>query len=371
MHINRQKYKAAEAEARCEPGGETLRGGVYEQLDDTESCAREPVYGECRQEPALHVKESVRQKKVEYCVPKELSAGGEVEVPRHDDAERGHQSGQKKEHTEECKQQWPFRTHVSIRTYMPPNEDTMGVQKSSGAGRGFFWFFTGLVVGAALIIVGAYFALHNTAFQNWLRNYFVSVSIQQFSQISTSTPPTQNLQSFATASTTIAVPKAYASLDYYTALNSVYFDYNNMVAVGGQIAPLFAKLNTQTASGDYGGVIDLAVQIKQLIAKEKDIANSFGQHLVSLSVANQATKDPVTKTLTQDLISTGNTFREGVAPYFDALDGIFSGKPPSSEDIAHVTVLAQRTTENLLAFKAKFQLVLNHFKDAASATPAQ
>lgn len=250
---------------------------------------------------------------------------------------------------------------------MPPNGDTVGVQKSGGGGISLLWFFTGLIVGAAVMVVAAYFAMQNTNFQNWLRNYFVTVSIQQFSQINTSTPPVQSLKSFETASTTIAVPKAYATQDYYTAINNVYFDYSNMIQVGGQIAPLFAKLNTQTASGDYGGVIDLAVQIKQLISKEKEIANSFGQHLVSLSVANQGSKDPVTKSLTQDIISSGNVFRDGVAPYFDALDGIFSGKPPTSADIAHVTTLAQKTTENLTDFKGKFQLVLNHFKDAATA----
>src|SRR3989344_9331711 len=247
---------------------------------------------------------------------------------------------------------------------MPPNEYSSGVQKSGGAWRGFFWFFAGLVAGAALMVAGTYFALRSTAFQSWIRNYFVSVSIQQSSQIASTTPPTQSLQSFAVASTTVGVPKSYASKEYYIAINELFFDYTNMLSVGAQIAPLFVKLNSQTAGGNYAGVIDLAIQIKILINKEKEITTSFGQHLVALSVANTATTDAITKSLTQDLISSGNVFRTGLPAYFDALDGIFSGTTPSSDEIARVTSLTQNTTDNLLAFKSKLQMVFDHFKDA-------
>lgn len=246
---------------------------------------------------------------------------------------------------------------------MPPVGDSAPVQKS-GLLRGIMWMIPGILLGIVLALLAGYFAMRNPAFQNWLRNYFVSLSVTQFGQTATSvTPPT--LQSLQTAFTTIAVPKAYVSPDYYTALNNLYFDYVNMITVGSQIGPLFLKLNSETAGGNYGGVIDLAIQIKTLIAQEKQITNDFGQHLVALSVANQDSKDAVTKSLTQDLISAGNAFRAGLPAYFEALDGIFSSPTPSSDEVARVTSLTQKTIEDLTTFKAKLQLVLDHFKAAA------
>lgn len=249
---------------------------------------------------------------------------------------------------------------------MPPNGEASTVQKS-GFFHGAAWLVVGLLIGVCLAAVAAYFAMRNEAFQHWLRNYFVNISIQQFSEgVDSKTTSEVPLKSFATASTTIAVPKAYATVDYYTAINKVYFDYSNLITVGGQIAPLFNKLNAQTVGGNYGGVIDLAIQIKTLIAKEKEITVSLGQDLVALSVANQQTKDAVTKSLTQDLISTGNIFRDNLPAYFDQLDSIFSGEPPSKEKIAQVTASAQTTTDNLTQFRAKFQLILDHFRQVAN-----
>lgn len=246
---------------------------------------------------------------------------------------------------------------------MPPVGDNAPVQKS-GVLRGVLWLIPGILLGALLILVAEYFAMQHPTFQNWLRNYFVSLSVTQFGDVTPQvTPP--SLQSLQTASTTIAVPRAYATADYYTALNNLYFDYMNMITVGSQIGPLFLKLNSETAGGNYGGVIDLAIQIKTLIAQEKQITNDFGQHLVALSVANQESKDAVTKSLTQDLISAGNAFRAGLPPYFEALDGIFSSPTPSSDEVARVTALTQKTIEDLNTFKVKLQLVLDHFKAAA------
>lgn len=236
--------------------------------------------------------------------------------------------------------------------------------QKSGFLRGFLWMIPGILLGIILSFVGGYFALRHPVFQNWLRNYFVSISVNQFGQVTPQVAP-PSLQSLQTASTTIAVPKAYATAEYYGALNSVYFDYTNMINVGSQIAPLFVKLNSETAGGNYGGVIDLAIQIKTLIAQEKQITTDFGQHLVALSVANQASKDAVTRSLTQDLISAGNNFRAGLPAYFEALDGIFSSPTPSSEEVARVTALTKKTIDDLNTFKSKLQLVLDHFKAAA------
>lgn len=240
-----------------------------------------------------------------------------------------------------------------------------GVHNPSALLRTTLLVVAGVLLGVLLTIATGYAALRSGAVQNYLRGYFTTTLLSQSSSqavapgaLDTKVP----LQSVV-ASTTVHVPKAYGTLSYHTALNAIIFDYNTTVRTLNTLQPLLVEINANASSGRYEGILDKLLEAKTLISRQKAIAGETAQHLVALSTANQNVPDVVTRSLTQTLITNGNTLYTDLTAYIATLEVFFSGKPPGAVEVETMLAQLKKTSDSIQVFRSSMQPILDHFKD--------
>jgi hypothetical protein len=248
---------------------------------------------------------------------------------------------------------------------MPQDLQMSVVEKSSTRWHTLSLVIVGALAGALLLLGAEFFLLRTSFVQGFLRSYFASIQTAALPADTTNTE-VPHVPLLTTASTTIAVPKAYANQAYFDALNSVVATYNNIIATAAQLAPVMLQINTQATSGNYAGIIDLAVKAKILLAQETSYTASFAQYLTALSVANQATQDAQTKSLTDTLLDLGQRSQSDLSVYFQLLNGLLSGSVPTQEQIQKTTTQSRTVVADVSAFKDALTPLLQRFQAAAN-----
>lgn len=233
--------------------------------------------------------------------------------------------------------------------------------------RAILFVLLGLVLGVFITLGIEYGLMRAGVFETVLQNYFLAASFSSapVSQINPSqieTPP-------SIASSTIAVPKAYATQEYTNALNASVSSLDAVVAQSVQVGALFLKIKTQVSSGNLNGTFDLIVSAKALLAQQQISIKEFGQHISELSVANQSTADVSTKSFTADLVAKGIALQPDLLSYNVALGGLLSGTIPTSVQMAAVDAQATNVQAEAKSFVSAANQLFSYFGSAS--TPAK
>jgi hypothetical protein len=224
--------------------------------------------------------------------------------------------------------------------------------------------FSGIALGIVLSLVGLYILASTGILGSLITSHYLS----QYSQLVTNTPTGQvpSAQNFTVATGTVAVPKAYASAAYFSAVNRLVPDYQQIVTVGEQLGPVLVQMQANAKTGDYGSLISLAVKAKALIAQEQQLIKQFSGDLSALTAANQSTSDSITKSLTQDTLAKGSTFSSALSDYMQSLDSLISGQVPTQSQLADSQAKGQANASAAVDFKTSLQKLLDRFKAAAT-----
>jgi hypothetical protein len=225
----------------------------------------------------------------------------------------------------------------------------------------------GAVLGVCITIGAEYGLLRGGVLETALQKYFLSTSLSK-APVSQANPQPGEIPS-SIASSTIAVPKAYATQEYTNALNAAVSSIRAIVEQSAQIGALFLKIRAQVSGGNLNGTLDLILNAKVLLTQQQALVEQFGQHLTELGAANRATTDVVTKSLTTDLLIKGTTLQQDLQSYTTALNGLLSGSIPTTSQVAAVDTQAVRVEAEAQAFVSVADKLFTHFSEAN--TPAK
>ena len=114
----------------------------------------------------------------------------------------------------------------------------------------------------------------------------------------------------------------------------------------------------------------------QLADKNQTLISQLGFHLSALAAANTQTKDAITKTDTQALVTAGTALTGSLQAYAAAVNGLLAGDTPTSAQIAEFQSLVNVATGASQSFANALQPLLEHIVAAdqqlsATSTPAQ
>jgi hypothetical protein len=240
--------------------------------------------------------------------------------------------------------------------------------------RSLLYILLGVVVGAAVALVGAYFFAKGASGQVILRDFLVGQSKPVVETQAVVTKPTSSAAS-STAPTVLLVPKTYATQDYFLAINNVLQDLYAINTTNTQLGPLLETLNRQTLSCSYIGFYEAMGQAHQLANKNQTLVSQLSFHLTALAAANTQTKDAVTKANTQALVAAGTSFLTALQGYASAANGLLAGDTPTSAQIADFQSKVNSVAGSSQAFATALKPLLSHIVDAdkavASSTPVK
>jgi hypothetical protein len=189
----------------------------------------------------------------------------------------------------------------------------------------------------------------------------------------------------ATASSTpvyktgiLPIPESYATTDYFTAINNVLSDIALVNNANMALAPLLTKLDAKTISCSYDGFYDLMGQARALSNQNQALAAQFIIHMTALAAANTETKDAITKSDTQTLITAGQALGSALQTYATSVQNILYGNTPTTAQIAEVQSQVNTAQGDAQTFADALKPLLQRIIagdqaviDAASSTPAK
>lgn len=241
--------------------------------------------------------------------------------------------------------------------------------------RPFLFMFIGIALGVILALGAAYAFAKNAAGQAMLRDFLVAQNKAALAaqpafapQAASSTPPA-----------TLPVPAAYATEEYFVAINSVIQDLYALNTVNLQLGPLLDQLNRQTLSCSYAGFYELMGQAHKLANKNQTLVSQLGFHLSALATANAKSKDIITKAGTQALVTEGSAFTAALQEYAALLNQLLIGDTPTAEQVSGFQAQVNAVAGASQKFADELKPLLQHIADgdraiinaAASSTPAR
>ena len=234
----------------------------------------------------------------------------------------------------------------------------------------------GMLVGAALTVPALVLFLRTDPGGYLLRTYVMTlpqwpdVNTNDISLPVSQTPATTTAQTTATTSTDIAVPKAYATAGYHTALNALAKDVKSFGASYVMLVPVLTTINANSLSHNYNGFFDLIVQAKGMVADEQNDVNNMTVDLNALSSANLDTTDAQTKTMTDSLIAAGGAYRDALVVYVASLNKLLSGSAPTEQQLIDINTQAGAVQSDAQVFDTQAQSLFAHFAAAIQAAQA-
>ena len=236
--------------------------------------------------------------------------------------------------------------------------------------RPLLFILLGLAISTVIDASALYYAGKTPQGRAFIRDFLVSQNqagvITQVSAAST-TPPG-----------ILPVPQAYATQEYFVAINNVIQDLFAINTTNERLGPLLDTLNRQTLSCSYAGFYEAMGQAHQLANKNQTLTSQLAFHLTELATANVQTKDIVTKAGTQALVTAGTAFTASLQAYASAANGLLAGDTPTSAQIADFQSKVNAATGASQSFADAFKPLLQRIIDAnraaieaASSTPVR
>jgi len=216
--------------------------------------------------------------------------------------------------------------------------------------RPLLFILLGLAISTVIDAGALYYAGKTPQGRAFIRDFLVSQNqagvITQVSAAST-TPPG-----------ILPVPQAYATQEYFVAINNVIQDLFAINTTNERLGPLLDTLNRQTLSCSYAGFYEAMGQAHQLANKNQTLTSQLAFHLTELATANVQTKDIVTKAGTQALVTAGTA---------SAANGLLAGDTPTSAQIADFQSKVNVATGASQSFADAFKPLLQRIIDANQA----
>lgn len=228
----------------------------------------------------------------------------------------------------------------------------------------------GILVGAALAVLGMFVLVRSDAGQQMLRSYYTAQAQQEIIKNATTATPQGNGTSGVASSSVavVLVPKAYATQNYYLAINGTVNAYNTIAADSEKLAPLLITIRSRASSGDFDGIVNWVIEARTTINDVQRATAQFNQGLSALQVANQTTTDATTKSLTYDLIALGGPLHSDFDQLWILLAATLDGSGPSAQVLADISAQQQKVTADSAAFSAKVKELLARFEAAVQKT---
>ena len=224
--------------------------------------------------------------------------------------------------------------------------------------RPLLFILLGLAISTVIDAGALYYAGKTPQGRAFIRDFLVSQNqagvITQVSAAST-TPPG-----------ILPVPQAYATQEYFVAINNVIQDLFAINTTNERLGPLLDTLNRQTLSCSYAGFYEAMGQAHQLANKNQTLTSQLAFHLTELATANVQTKDIVTKAGTQALVAAGGAFTASLQAYASAANGLL-GDTPTSVQIADFQSKVNVATGASQSFADAFKPLLQRIIDANQA----
>jgi len=241
--------------------------------------------------------------------------------------------------------------------------------------RPLLFILLGLAISTVIDAGALYYAGKTPQGRAFIRDFLVAQSKK-----SISTPA--GASALTAASTTppgiLPIPQAYATREYFLAINNVIQDLFAINATNERLGPLLDVLNQQTLSCSYAGFYEAMGQAHRLANKNQTLASQLAFHLTELATANVQTKDVVTKANTQALVVAGTAFTASLQTYASAANGLLAGDTPTSAQIADFQSKVNAATGASQSFADAFKPLLQRIIDAnraaieaASSTPVR
>lgn len=217
------------------------------------------------------------------------------------------------------------------------------------------------VVGICAAVGGGILFASTAGGQEALRNYFTAKFLAQNSAATVTPDLFTGLP--AATTTTVLVPKAYASQGYQQGLSVTIGAYNAIAADTAQLSAILLDISNRSAAGDFRVVVDQVVAAKALLAHAKASTGTFGQGLSSLGAANQMTADAITKATTLTLLTQGATLQTNFDGMWALLDDVLSSASPSNDRIAEITEKRKAIESASGAFKSTADQLIARFAE--------